>query len=131
MTSQERIRLARRMAGLSQTQLAKIAGVQRSAVSHWESPLGKHPSVDHLRAIAMATNTPFEWLATGRGSMALPAEEQPSDQVVVQLGDVQERRLIAAWRSASPRARVAMLELLEEMAGRRSRGGRRAASAES
>lgn len=35
MTSQERIRLARRMAGLSQTQLAKIAGVQRSAVSHW------------------------------------------------------------------------------------------------
>lgn len=129
MTSHERIRLARRMSGLSQTQLAQVAGVQRSAVSHWESPLGKHPSVDHLRAIAVATGLPFEWLATGRGSMSLPADEQPSDSVVVQLEDVQERRLIAAWRSASPRARAAMLEMLEEMAAQRSSRGNRRASA--
>ena len=38
MNPQDRIRLARRHAGLSQARLAEAIGVQRSAVSHWESP---------------------------------------------------------------------------------------------
>ena len=70
MTSQQRIRLARRHAAMSQTQLAQAVGVQRSAVSHWEAPQGKNPSVKHLREIAMVTGVQFEWLATGRGQMA-------------------------------------------------------------
>ena len=53
MHSQDRIRLARRHAGMSQARLAEAIGVQRSAVSHWESPQGKNPSVDHLRQVAM------------------------------------------------------------------------------
>ena len=47
MTQQERIRLARRAAGMSQNQLAQAVGVQRSAVSHWEAPLGKASSETH------------------------------------------------------------------------------------
>ena len=40
MTPQQRIRLARRHAGLSQAALAHAVGVQRSAVSHWEATPG-------------------------------------------------------------------------------------------
>ncbi|HEX2082446.1 MAG TPA: helix-turn-helix transcriptional regulator [Xanthomonadaceae bacterium] len=49
MSLQARIRMARRHAGLSQAALAQAVGVQRSAVSHWESPQAKSPRVAHLR----------------------------------------------------------------------------------
>ena len=71
MTPQQRIRLARRHAGLSQAALGAAVGVQRSAVGHWESARGKHPSMAHLREIALITGVQFEWLATGRGKMDL------------------------------------------------------------
>ena len=71
MTPQQRIRLARRHAGLSQASLGAAVGVQRSAVGHWEAARGKFPSVAHLREIALVTGVQFEWLATGRGSMGL------------------------------------------------------------
>ena len=71
MTPQQRIRLARRHAGLSQAALGAAVGVQRSAVGHWEAAQGKYPSVAHLREVAMVTGVQFEWLATGRGKMSL------------------------------------------------------------
>ena len=73
----QRIRLARRTAGLSQAQLALELGVQRSAVSHWEAHRGK-PSMNHLRQLALLTGVQFEWLATGRGTM-LMAEQSQAD----------------------------------------------------
>src|SRR3546814_1150338 len=71
--SAQRIRLARRTAGLSQAQLALELGVQRSAVSHWEAQRGK-PSMNHLRQLALLTGVQFEWLATGRGAMTPSAD---------------------------------------------------------
>ncbi|MFX8735760.1 helix-turn-helix transcriptional regulator, partial [Acinetobacter baumannii] len=67
MSPQQRIRLARRHAGLSQAALAAAVGVQRSAVSHWETAQGKSPSTEHMRQVALVTGVQFEWLATGRG----------------------------------------------------------------
>ena len=62
-----RIRQIRLKAKLSQNQLGKCVGVQRSAVALWESPKGSFPSVEHLLGIAQTTDCCFEWLATGRG----------------------------------------------------------------
>ena len=102
MTQQERIRLARRALGMSQTQLAQAVGVQRSAVSHWEAPLGKNPSVSHMREIALVTGIQFEWLATGRGETPLSKEVQldsiaTADALLVE--DPLEFRLVAAFRA--------------------------------
>ncbi|MBN4658964.1 helix-turn-helix transcriptional regulator, partial [Escherichia coli] len=55
MSPQQRIRLARRHAGLSQAALAAAVGVQRSAVSHWETAQGKSPSTEHMRQVALVT----------------------------------------------------------------------------
>ena len=76
MNSQQRIRLARRHAGLSQAALAEAVGVQRSAVSHWEAVQGKSPSMANLRRVATVTGVQFEWIATGRGRMSLTPDEQ-------------------------------------------------------
>lgn len=122
MTQQERIRLARRALGMSQTQLAQAVGVQRSAVSHWEAPLGKNPSVSHMREIALVTGIQFEWLATGRGEMPLSREVQldsiaTADALLVE--DPLEFRLVAAFRAAPLRTRLSLLEVMEELANQR------------
>lgn len=122
MNPQDRIRLARRHAGLSQARLAEAIGVQRSAVSHWESPQGKNPSVDHLRAVAMVANVAFEWLATGRGKMQLSEDavlDSVSAAAAILVEEPLELRLVQAFRDASPRTRIALVEILEELTAKR------------
>ena len=123
MPPNARIRMARRHAGLSQVALAEAVGVQRSAVSHWEAPQGKNPSVKHLREIAMVTGVQFEWLATGRGQMA-PSRDTVLDSVsavdALLVDDSLEQRLLMAFREAPVRARLALVELMEELASQRT-----------
>ncbi len=107
---------------MSQAKLAEAIGVQRSAVSHWESPKGKNPSVEHLRAVAMVAGITFEWLATGRGMMQL-SEDAKLDSVsaadAILVEDLLELRLVQAFRDASSRTRIALVEILEELTARR------------
>ena len=119
MTSQQRIRLARRHAGLSQAALGTLVGVQRSAVGHWEAARGKFPSVAHLREISMVTGVQFEWLATGRGNMGLSADTAldsvaAADAALVE--DPLELRLLAAFRAAPTRAKAPLVEVVEQLA---------------
>lgn len=129
MNAQERVRLARRHAGLSQSALAKAVGVQRSAVSHWEAVDGKSPSMANLRRVATVTGVQFEWLATGRGRMNLSADDSleavaAADGTLVD--DSFELRLIAAFRQLPSRSRAPLVELMEQMAELRTgRRGRR------
>ena len=123
MTSQQRIRLARRHAAMSQTQLAQAVGVQRSAVSHWEAPQGKNPSVKHLRDIAMVTGVQFEWLATGRGRMQLTSEDAMESVAAAEamlVDDPLEMRLLRAFRDAPLRARAPFVEIAEQLASTRT-----------
>lgn len=123
MTQQERIRLARRTAGLSQQQLAQAVGVQRSAVSHWEAPQGKNPSVSHLREVALVSGIQFEWLVTGRGSMTLSKDAQLDSIATAEallIEDPLEFRLVHAFREAPLRSRLALLEVMEELAAQRT-----------
>jgi transcriptional regulator with XRE-family HTH domain len=123
MTQQSRIRLARRHAGLSQMQLANAVNVQRSAVSHWESSQAKNPSVTHLREIATITGVQFEWLATGRGGMSLGKDvrmDSVPTAAALLIEEAIELRLLHAFRAASPQARVSLVEVVEELAARRT-----------
>jgi len=130
MSAQQRMRLARRHAGLSQAALAKAVGVQRSAVSHWEAALGKSPSAAHLREAALATGVQFEWLATGRGRMNLSSEvamDSVATAEALLVDDPLELRLIMAFRDAPPRAQVPLVEIAEQLASQRTgrpRGGK-------
>jgi transcriptional regulator with XRE-family HTH domain len=122
MSQPSRIRLARRHAGFSQEQLAQRVQVQRSAVSHWESSQSKNPSVPHLRQIATETGVQFEWLVTGRGAMTLCADMRmdsvPTAQALL-IEEPIELRLVQAFRNAAPKSRVALVEIIEQLAAQR------------
>lgn len=64
----DRIKDSRKVARLTQAELARRIGVQPSAVAQWESTRGTAPTVQNLIKIATVTSVSFEWLATGRGS---------------------------------------------------------------
>jgi transcriptional regulator with XRE-family HTH domain len=107
---------------MSQNQLAQAVGVQRSAVSHWEAPVGKNPSVSHLREIALVAGTQFEWLATGRGEMPLSKDMQLDSIATAEallVEDPLEFRLVEAFRAAPLRSRLSLLEVMEELAAQR------------
>lgn len=127
MTSQSRIRLARRHAALSQLQLAQAVGVQRSAVSHWEANPPKTPKVAHLREVARTTGVQFEWLATGRGTMGLSDEVRmasvPTAEALL-VDEPIELRLVRAFRDAPPQSRIALVEIAEQLASSRTGRGR-------
>ena len=127
MNSQQRIRLARRHAALSQTALAEAVGVQRSAVSHWEALQGKSPSMSNLRRVATVTGVQFEWLATGRGRMALSPDDALDGVAAVDATMVDEPlelRMLAAFRTLPARSQAPLVELMEQMAELRTGRGR-------
>lgn len=121
--SVSRVLRARKRAGLSQAELARRLDVQRSAVSHWECRNGRNPSIDHLRQLAQVTQVHFEWLATGRGAMALAPEsllDAVSAADALLIDDDQEMRLITALRLCSARSRAAIGELVDQLAAKRA-----------
>ncbi|MGH8053969.1 MAG: helix-turn-helix domain-containing protein [Stenotrophomonas sp.] len=62
----DRIRTARVNRGLSQTDLAKLLGVNRATIAHWERDDGFNPNVDHLRAISVALQIGVDWLTSAQ-----------------------------------------------------------------
>lgn len=131
MTLRSRVRAARRLHDMTQTELARLVGVQRSAVSHWEAPVGKSPTVGNLRKIAKITGVGFEWLATGRGRMTLSSEDALEGMPVALaelIDDEVEIRLIRAFRESPARSRLTILEMTEQIAALRT-GKRRSSKA--
>lgn len=122
MKMQERIRRARRKAGLSQAALADVVKVRRSAVSNWESANEVAPSMQNLVAIARACGVAIEWLGTGRGGMSTDPEALADIPTAdAELVDAhEERELLAAFRNLPRRSQHLVLELAQALqAGRR------------
>jgi transcriptional regulator with XRE-family HTH domain len=109
-----RVCLARRSGGLTQSTLAGLVGVTRSAVANWEIENRPNPCTAHLERIALVTGVSFEWLATGRGEMYL----SPTAANVVPLAEMtrtaQERRLLLDFRKVPEDARAMLLGFLSE-----------------
>lgn len=77
MTLADRIRTARRAAGLSQAQLGKAVGISRAAISLWESGDTKNLKGANLLKAARALGVSPDWLETGKGEMAPALQEVP------------------------------------------------------
>jgi len=115
----DRIRIARRRAKLSQSALAKLAGVTPSAVAQWENPHGTRPGLHHLMCVATAAEVTLDWLITGHQSQ--PAKksrviEQESAAVVLDVfaQNPLEEALLAGVRVLRPRARAILVSLIQE-----------------
>lgn len=126
MKMQERIRRARRKAGLSQAGLADVVKVRRSAVSNWESANDVMPSMQNLLAVARACDVSIEWLGTGRGGMSTDPEAMADIPTAdAELVDAhEERELLAAYRNLPRRSQHLLMELAQAL-----RSGKRASKA--
>lgn len=111
----DRVRHARRVAGLSQSRLAEQLGVGPSAVAQWEVPKGTSPTVAHLSHIAQLTQVSFEWLATGRGAIHLNGDGTPAVDTSVFAVDLLEERLLVAFRLLAPKRKEALVRCIEEL----------------
>lgn len=111
-----RIRRSRTLVKMSQSGLARRVGVHRSAVTQWERGGGTRPCVEHLAAISIATNVPFEWLATGRGDPAhSPETEVPAVALDIAFNET-EARLLEVVRRLPKGRREAVFALMELIA---------------
>lgn len=109
-----RIRHARRLAGMTQARLAEAIGVGASAVAQWELPSGTSPTAEHMERIATVCGVSFEWLATGRGLAVTGVEETPAIEAFQLAADEYEDRLLIAFRRIARRKREAFVRWMEE-----------------
>ncbi len=111
-TLHERIRQARALSRMTQTDLADRIGVGRGAVAQWESATGSSPSMEHLIAIALQTGVHLEWLGTGRGDprpgMTFPRPEE-DDRAL----DTMERNCLRMLRRMPRRLRAQMFSVIK------------------
>jgi transcriptional regulator with XRE-family HTH domain len=116
MEYDRRIRRARTVRKLTQTQLATRIGVCRSAVAQWEQLKGTTPNVVHLTRIAETLEVSFEWLATGRGRLQLDADYESGERTPSDFArDELEERILLASRQLNARKRKAITALMEAL----------------
>lgn len=111
-----RIRKARLSKDLSQAELARRLGVQRSSVSQWESSGGTLPNLNHLIKISLLTHTSFDWLATGRGSSRLSVEGESALVLDDYAMDADESKALAYLRSLTRSKKKIALQVLSVLA---------------
>lgn len=82
----DRIRAARRRAGLTQVRLAAAIGVNKSAVAHWEAPGSERTAIstDNLRAVARVLQIDVSDLVDEHR----PVERRLTDPKMIALVDV-------------------------------------------
>lgn len=103
----DRIRAARRRAGLTQVRLAAAIGVNKSAVAHWEAPSAERTAIstDNLLAVARVLQIDVSDL------VGTPGEAE------LRLTDPKEIALIATARRLPPRLSQTLLDLAITMLG--------------
>ena len=123
----DRIRIGRKLTGMSQQQLAQALNVRRSTVANWESAANVNPGTESVRQLASVFNVSFEWLATGRGDMSMASHihDVPAVEDLLVLEDPREIRLVLAWRSAPAQIRQLVLEMTESRVSTKLRAVRK------
>lgn len=118
----DRIRLARRSAKLSQSELAESLDVAASAVAQWESPHGTSPRIEKFPALAAAVGVTVEWLLTGRGGKRRPRSSDDHAPAITPdsfARDEDEEMLLKQFRRLPVRRRDVVMRLLVELGSRR------------
>lgn len=117
ITLSDRIRLARRLAGLSQSAASRLLYVHRGTFGHWERGAGHLPTSANLLRLANVFNVSFEWLATGRGAMSSGAACVADQRAPGVAGD--EEHLLRVFRQLPAPCRRAVVCFAQSQAGER------------
>ena len=117
MSIASRIRKARLAAGFSQSHLAELMHVTRSACSQWEQPGGTAPRGSRLERLATVLGVSVEWLATGQhGGDVRTADASGGYRNALSL---EEREVLERYALMDRDAQRALLVLLRRVKAKR------------
>lgn len=111
----DRIRMARRACGLSQSKIAGLLFVHRGTVGHWERGSGHQPTSFNLQQLSVVMEVSYEWLATGRGAMQLSSEEVSAVRLDCFAQSEAEEQLLLAFRMVPERRRLAVMDYAQSL----------------
>ena len=112
-TLADRITVRRVELGLTQADLARIAGVSEAAVSQWESGQTKNLKNAHLFVVADFLNVSPRWLATGQGDKQAAASKTAYKTALQRRDAANSEPVRKAWeRAAAGFAKSALVMLL-------------------
>jgi len=101
-------------AGLSQTRLADLLGITRSACSQWESEEGTSPRGKRLAELAQLLGVSYEWLATGKHSDAGHQYGEQASRHGKTLS-AQQQQLLIMFERLPAAGQHALVKLLESL----------------
>lgn len=112
----QRIRAARKRAGLTQQQVAEDFGIDRTAVVQWESKDPKRatrPDVSRLEEFAKLTRTPLWWLLSDESDVSEPWPEIASEKAesIAPRAASLAQHLRSFWNAAALTTRAARPDL--------------------
>lgn len=107
----DRLREARKAAGLTQEQLGFALGVTKSSVSAWENDR-ETPSFRLLPNLRSVLKRSLDELICGHGQSGPRVHDLPADYAL-QAHDTHEQALLTRYRNLPARRREAVLELLK------------------
>lgn len=116
-TFADRLKKARKHAGLTQSELAEQVGIDQTSISNLER--GKSQGTSFSARLAVACGVSAFWLETGNGEMvSAQGSEQEIDDIERELGmrSISGPELVAKERSAGDH----LLDMLSKMKGRMS-----------
>jgi len=108
MTFGGRIKDLRKTAGLTQHQLAKLAGIAQSTLGDIESGATKHSYGPTAVRLAQALNVSPDWLSSGRGPMVRASGADPDESEALHIYRALPKAMREAWM-ASGRALLAQV----------------------
>lgn len=104
----DRLRKARELMGMDQAPFAEHIGVSRGTVSNYERGLTEHYKPIVLRAWALASGVPLEWLESGTPPTNAPTPPDGGEALRRLTAAKQGRsQVVTARRGATPRYRDA------------------------
>lgn len=111
----DRIRMARRGAGLSQSKAAQVLSVHRGTFGHWERGAGHQPTSANLLQLALVMGVSYEWLATGRGSMQISSDEVAAVRLDCFAQSEDEEQLLLAFRKLPKHRRPSVVDFAHSL----------------
>ncbi len=119
-TLANRIHTARKQAGLTQAEVARVLRVSASAVNQWETGLSKNIKLEHFFLLAELLKQDAQWLATGTvfparyRIAAQPPQNYPAEAAC--LGR-QEKALLHHFRRLPPTLQKHLLKFVRGLGG--------------
>ncbi|MFT4471538.1 helix-turn-helix domain-containing protein [Arthrobacter sulfonylureivorans] len=105
MTLGEKLKAARKKAGLSQEELAKKLSVSRQAITKWENNKGI-PDVENLKALSTLFDVSVDYLLSDADDLSAQIIREPIDIAQYKKSGKERGRFDAAVRAKYPSAKV-------------------------